>query len=219
MNQKVLIVANGKIASESRLREAFLKFAGYELLSEHFIVICADGGIRNARLLSLKINYLIGDFDSASTEEREALSKDIDMITIFDPDQNKTDTRLAVELALKLQAREIFIIGATGGRMDHCLSNILELKHLDNLDTARVIDEYSDIRYTRLPVELNGHIGETISIIPLSDVKALSYEGLMYPLHNADIPSGTSLICNKFSQAVARIDFKSGELLIIKAYD
>jgi len=219
MNQKILIIANGKIASESRLREAFLKFTGYELLSEGFITICADGGIRNAKLLSLDINYLIGDFDSASAEEREAFSSQREMVTIFDPDQNKTDTKLAVELALKLQASEVFIIGATGGRMDHCLSNILELKYLDKLDTARVVDEYSDIRYTKIPVELRGHVGETVSIIPLSDVKALSYEGLMYPLYKADISAGSSLICNKFSETFARINFKSGELLIIRAYD
>jgi thiamine pyrophosphokinase len=110
----------------------------------------------------------------------------------------------------------MYIIAATGGRMDHCLSNVLELKFINDKASVRLIDEYSEIRYSTKSLELNGEIGETLSIIPLSDIKELSYEGLKYPLDKADITAGTSLICNKFSENQARIIFKSGEILIIR---
>jgi thiamine pyrophosphokinase len=103
--------------------------------------------------------------------------------------------------------------------MDHCLSNILELKFINDKASVSLIDEYSEIKYSTKSLELRGEIGETLSIIPLSDIKELSYEGLEYPLYKADIRAGTSLICNKFSENQARISFKSGEILIIRAND
>ncbi|MFM7457321.1 MAG: thiamine diphosphokinase [bacterium] len=230
MQERFLIITNSKIQSPTALRSSFSKFTNLTLDNESFTIICADGGINNAAQLSLKADYLIGDFDSIDRELLEEIVKDstetksikaiIDNTEIiYDPDQSKTDTRLAVELALKLAAKEIYIIAATGGRMDHCLSNILELKFINNKASVSLIDEYSQIRYSTKSLELYGEIGETLSIIPLSDIKELSYEGLKYPLDKADIKAGTSLICNKFSENQAKISFESGEILIIRAHD
>jgi thiamine pyrophosphokinase len=231
MKKRFLIITNGKIQSSTALQSSFRKFTNFDLDNKSFTIICADGGIQNATQLSLKADYLIGDFDSIDEKllkeikkDRSALNAEIEDCEqspeiIYDPDQNKTDTRLAVELALKLAAEEIYIITATGGRMDHCLSNILELKFINDKASVSLIDEYSEISYSTKSLELRGEIGETLSIIPLSDIKELSYEGLKYPLDKVDITAGTSLICNKFSENQARVIFKSGEILIIRAHD
>jgi thiamine pyrophosphokinase len=231
MKKRFLIITNGKIQSPTVLQSSFREFTNSNLDNKSFTVICADGGIQNATQLSLKADYLIGDFESIYEKilkeikkDRSALNAEIEVYEqspeiIYDPDQSKTDTRLAVELALKLAAEEIYIIAATGGRMDHCLSNILELKFINDKASVSLIDEYSEIKYSTKSLELNGEIGETLSIIPLSDIKELSYEGLKYPLNKVDITAGTSLICNKFSENQARISFESGEILIIRAHD
>jgi thiamine pyrophosphokinase len=231
MKERFLIITNGKIQSPTALQSSFSKFTNFDLDNKSFTIICADGGIHNATQLSLKADYLIGDFDSIDEELLKEIKKDRSGLNteiedceqspeiIYDPDQNKTDTRLAIELALKLAAKEIYIIAATGGRMDHCLSNILELKFINDRASVSLIDEYSEIKYSTKSLELRGKIGETLSIIPLSDIKELSYEGLKYPLDKVDITAGTSLICNKFSENQARISFKSGEILIIRAHD
>jgi thiamine pyrophosphokinase len=231
MEKRFLIITNGKIQSLTALQSSFRKFTNCDLDNKSFTIICADGGIQNAAQLSLKADYLIGDFDSIDEKllkeikkDRSALNAEIEVCgqspeIIYDPDQSKTDTRLAVELALKLAAKEIHIITATGGRMDHCLSNILELKFINDKASVSLIDEYSEIKYSTKSLELRGEIGETLSIIPLNDIKELSYEGLKYPLDKADITAGTSLICNKFSENQAKISFKSGEILIIRAHD
>lgn len=231
MKERFLIITNGKIQSPTALRSSFSKFTNFDLDNKSFTIICADGGIHNATQLSLQADYLIGDFDSIDEKILKEIKKDRSVLNaeikdceqspeiIYDPDQSKTDTRLAVELALKLAAKEIYIIAATGGRMDHCLSNILELKFINDRASVGLIDEHSEIKYSTKSLELHGEIGETLSIIPLSDIKELSYEGLKYPLDNADITAGTSLICNKFSENQARISFKSGEILIIRAHD
>ena len=231
MKERFLIVTNSKIQSPTALRSSFRKFTNFNLDKKSFTIICADGGINNAAQLSLKADYLIGDFDSIDEELLKRVknnSTETGIVNgavienteiLYDPDQNKTDTRLAVELALKLAAEEIYIIAATGGRMDHCLSNILELKFINDKASVSLIDEYSEIKYSTKSIELRGEIGETLSIIPLSDIKELSYEGLKYPLNKADITAGTSLICNKFSENQAKISFESGEILIIRAHD
>jgi thiamine pyrophosphokinase len=231
MKKRFLIITNGRIQSHIGLQSSFHRFTNFILDNKSFTIICADGGIQNATQLSLKADYLIGDFDSIDREllkeavkdsaKTESINKAITDNTeiIYDPDQSKTDTRLAVELALKLAAEEIYIIAATGGRMDHCLSNILELKFINDKASVSLIDEYSAIKYSDKSIELNGETDETLSIIPLSDIKELSYHGLKYPLDKVNIPAGTSLICNKFSENQAKISFESGEILIIRAHE
>jgi thiamine pyrophosphokinase len=228
MEKRFLIIANGKIQSPTALQSSFRRFTNFDLDNKSFTIICADGGIQNATQLSLKADYLIGDFDSIDEKLLQEIKKDHSVLNpdikdyeqspeiIYDPDQNKTDTRLAVELALRLAAEEIYIITATGGRMDHCLSNILELKFINDKASVSLVDEYSEVKYSTKSLELHGEIGETLSIIPLSDIKELSYHGLKYPLNKADITAGTSLICNKFSENQAKISFASGEILIIR---
>ena len=138
---------------------------------------------------------------------------------ILDPDQNKTDTRIAIELAIKHEAEEIYLITATGGRLDHLLANILDLKIIPLGIKTKVVDEFSIVEYKNKSFTRLGRSGEVLSLIALSDIQELSLSGLKYTLQDKNIKAEEPLVCNKFTEEVARVDFKSGELLVIKAYD
>lgn len=248
MKNDFIVIANGQILSESRLREAFYKFTETELSNSNYTVICADGGWLNAKKLDLSIDYLIGDLDSIPPTLKQDLELRNKNITnpeatcefnfqeltendlpaanskkgtkiFYDPDQNKTDTRLALELAHKLQAKHVFLLAASGGRLDHLLSNIFELKYMHDYMDIKLIDEFTELTYINKSSDYTGEIGDVLSVMPISDVKSLSYEGLLYSLGQENIKAGTSLVSNKFSAKKARIFFESGELLVMRTYD
>ena len=68
----------------------------------------------------------IGDFDSTFPVTMKKLKDAVAEIRRFPPEKDYTDTQLAVKVALtEFQADQINLFGATGGRLDQLLSNLL----------------------------------------------------------------------------------------------
>ena len=111
-----------------------LIYAGGEIapanISEHpaegDLTIAADSGWHNAALLGVTPAVLLGDFDSIGTEDLPEAAE----ILQLPPEKDRTDTQLAVSLALSRGAAEIVIIGGLSGRLDHTLSNVSLLEAL-----------------------------------------------------------------------------------------
>ena len=216
---KFLIVSNGKLNNLSVLKRRVNEATNIDLHSDDFYVIACDGATTNLELLGLEANLLVGDFDSISETKLQEYKTKSKTEVLLDPDQSKTDTRIAIELALSKGAKEVIIITATGGRLDHLLANILDLKFIPKEVSVKLVDEFSIVEYIQESKKFKGNIGDTLSLIPLSPILGLSLSGLKYPLDSIDIQSGEALICNKFIEKEATIDLKSGEILVIRAYD
>ena len=92
------------------------------------LLIAADGGWNNAVTLGERPSVLLGDLDSLDGD----VPKDVELFRV-PAEKDLTDTQLAVELALQRGAREIVIIGGLSGRLDHTLSNLAILEHLNAL--------------------------------------------------------------------------------------
>ena len=75
------------------------------------LVISADAGYRNATLMGVHTNILIGDFDSLGH-----IPDDVDEVKQLPAEKDLTDTQIAVEIALEKGADEIVIVGSTSGR-------------------------------------------------------------------------------------------------------
>ena len=220
MKEKIfLIISNGQVLDESLLEKEFQSVSGRRFRDTFSGLIATDGAVTNLELLGLKADYLIGDFDSISEDDLIKYRENTDTELVHDPDQSKTDTQLAIELALKLGAEKIYILAATGGRLDHSLSNIFDLKMIPDSVEAYIINEHSSITLIRSSSTFSGKMGDTLSLIPIIDVVSLSLVGLMYKLEDKNVQSGKSLVCNKFSENEAKITFKTGEILVIRAHD
>ena len=97
-----------------------------ELLPEHAdIIIAADSGYQTAQKLGIKPDIAMGDFDSLTVKLPEGL----ETLRVA-CEKDVTDTMLACEYAKDSGCREITIIGGTGGRIDHSLSNVFYLEEL-----------------------------------------------------------------------------------------
>ncbi len=89
------------------------------------LTIAADSGYATAEKLGITPDITMGDFDSY----REALPTGMNVLRVA-CEKDVTDTMLACEYAKEHGCRYITILGGTGGRIDHSLSNVLYLEGL-----------------------------------------------------------------------------------------
>lgn len=186
------------------------------------ICIAADSGYKNAEKLGVKINILVGDFDSLDKSSLDGISKDTELIRV-PAEKDFTDTQLAVKIALERGAKGIVIIGGLGGRLDHTLSNLAILQRL-YADGVRAVmtDGHNRIRYIKSSSDLISRSKfKYISLIACDEkVKGVNIEGCKYPLKNATLSSlDQYAISNEILKNCAFISVKKGGIYIIESCD
>lgn len=207
---KVLVVTNGIINDLNHLDQ---------IIGNSDYVICADGAARYLTSLNIYPDLLVGDLDSINPNDLKQMRDRSVRIEKFPIDKDMTDTELAIEYALELNPIAITVVGALGLRWDHSLGNIMLLaKMIKTGVPCKIIDEKTEITIVDREIELEGNIGDTISLIPLANqVKKVTLEGLKYPLSNRNISFGSSLgISNVFASKHVKITVKEGLLLVVR---
>ncbi len=194
----------------------------YRLDRDYDCVIAVDGGIRHLERLGIKPAYWLGDMDSSSS-----LSVDKDFITDVKIEKlpvkkDMSDSDYAVSRALSLGAKDITMIGGIGSRFDHSLFNInLFFKLSKNGISSKILDGRQELYFLiaegkKVDFYLREREGETLSIVPFSDLRALSLDGFEYPLHSKDISRYSNLtLSNIIESNEALIRLKEGSALII----
>jgi thiamine pyrophosphokinase len=207
--QRIIIFANGQLPYLEKARL---------LLRPDDYIICADGGTRHALALGLKPHLVIGDMDSINKYEWQDLETSGVSVELFPQDKNETDLELAIHRALELDAEEVIIIGALGGRLDQTLGNIALLATPPgNSRNIRIDDGVEEIFFCRDQVQVHGRNGDIVSLIPWGNpVHGVQTEGLKWTLHSESLyPEKTRGISNEMVREVANIKISSGVLLIV----
>lgn len=162
--------------------------------------IAADGGVRFFLKNKIKPDILIGDFDSAPKLTKQ-FKEGIEIIE-YPVRKDKTDSQLAVELALERGAKTIDLVGALSvGEIDHTLSNILLLKLIKEKSrrkktkvTARILNRLTKIMLLEDETAvIEGKKDDYFSVIPLSGGAKIEYEGMSYPAPKGKLVVGDSL--------------------------
>jgi len=213
---KTLIVSGGN-SEEKLINEIYYR-------NNFDYIIASDKGLEALDKCKIKPNFIIGDFDSIN---KEILNKYIDDENIeireLNPEKDYTDTHMAIKFAIELKSTSVTILGATGTRIDHALSNINVLKELlDNKIEGKIIDNKNEIQLMNCKKILKRDIEyKYISLIPLTTrVEGVTLKGFKYPLDNACLNIGESLgVSNEQIEDIGLIDIKKGILILIKARD
>jgi len=207
--QRILIFANGELPDLNKAR----------LLPERDdYIICADGGTRHALALNLQPNLVIGDMDSLKEGQWQKLEKAGIPVELYPHDKNETDLELAILRAIELTPKEILVIAALGGRLDHILGNLALLSDIRlSAFNTRFDDGVEEIFFCREQVEVHGRSGDIISLIPWGrPVQGIQTEGLRWSLNRETLyPQKTRGISNEMLGKTASISIQSGLLLII----
>lgn len=185
------------------------------------LVIAVDGGLSYCSILGVEPDYLIGDFDSISDQERDAvkeLKKRIpDQVIELCVRKNDTDMLAALKLGLEKGYRSFLIYGGTGGRLDHTLANIQCLLFLKKkgavgylMDGNRMIFviKNEEVRFRK---EMEGYL----SLFTLGqEAVGVTIQGMKYPLDHYkmcnDYPIGIS---NEFIGEEGSVCVEDGELV------
>lgn len=200
-----LIVGNGDVSDELKKE-----------IPKNSYVICADGGIRHMEKLGLSPDIIIGDMDSAETEFEE------EKAIRYPVRKDFTDSEIAVNYALEHGFDEIIMLGFTGTRLDHTITNLFLLKKISEVKKKGVIiDKHNRIFYAEKKNIICGKRGEIVSIIPIGgDVYGITTKGLDYPLYDESLEFGKSRgVSNIMTGECCEITIKSGTALIIKSKD
>lgn len=92
------------------------------------VIIAADRGVEVLNAIGRAPDFLMGDFDSAGAETVAAYARDHEGRTeVFTPEKDFTDTEAAIYKALDVGAEDLWLLGMTGGRLDHFLGTLHNL--------------------------------------------------------------------------------------------
>lgn len=203
-----ILVANGQPSSSLRIRTA---------IAAANQVVSVDGGSRMLAALNVIPHQAVGDMDSTPPELLARYRQAGVALHLHPVRKDATDLELAMDLALDAGATAITILGATGGRLDHTLGNLLLLERCLNRNVMGcIMDDTQSVYLMASNLELCGQPGDTLSIIPVGgDVGGVTLTGLEYPLHNAPLPFASSQgLSNVFTGPKACIRIRSGRLLV-----
>jgi thiamine pyrophosphokinase len=188
-------------------------------LDEATHVIAADSGADRALVLGLRVDHLVGDFDSISPAAERALAEAGTPTTRLPAEKDATDLELAMAEARRHRPRRVIVVGGRGGRLDHELATLLLLAGPDPA-AAEVQARLGGARVTviRDRVELEGRPGELVSLLPVhGPARAVTTEGLQYPLRGEDLEAGSTRgVSNTFLGPTATVSLTGGVLLAVQ---
>lgn len=220
MSKKAVIVSGGEL--DEKLTLEILK------RQDTGCVIAVDRGLKFLYFHKIVPDYIVGDFDSVSPEivDYYRVQKNVP-VRAHNPVKDASDTELAIRHAMTLGSKELLILGATGGRLDHLWANIqsLMIPFKAGID-AKIIDRQNLVRIigggeTRL--KKSEAYGKYFSVFPIgNEIFGFNISGAKYPLKNHTLTSDNSLcvsneIAGDAMEAVIR--FPSGEVILMETRD
>lgn len=199
----IAIIANGEII-ESQLIKT--------ILSDVSVIIAADGGAVNCRILGIKPDYIIGDLDSVTPELRRHFSG---TKIINRPDQNYTDMQKAIRFALTLSPRRLKILSAFGKRADHTIGNMLIFQEYWESVPIEIYDNYGKMQILNAGKHvIKGETGKTVSILSMTQVTNLTLKGFRYTISNRNFNPSFIGVSNVYESENCQIEFDSGKLFL-----
>lgn len=221
--KRCLMITGGKLSLE--FAEKFLEGRSYEF------VIAADAGLASAGALGIRPDVAVGDFDTlGKTRLQEYRSAHSVPLDIHRPEKDETDTELAFLTAFRHGCTSMDILGATGGRLDHEISNIhLLAMGLRHGVSASIYDQQNRIYLLdaavcgRKKFRKEEMYGSYISFLPFTEsVKGITLTGFRYPLCDKDISvfeNPSLCVSNELAADEATLEFREGMLLCVESGD
>ena len=208
--EPALIIANGEACSTELLGQ---------LLEWSPFVVVLDGAIKRVLELGIKIDVLLGDFDSHEHAREQIAHMPIEIV--HTPDQNKTDLQKAIEFLIERKFEAVNILWATGRRADHTLTNITDIVRYKHLINIVMVDNYSRIiplknEFTKWYTQ-----GSILSLMPVGTVTGIKTSGLKYNLNDEDLQIGYRSGSSNESEidGFVTISYKTGDMLLMECND
>ena len=177
-------------------------------LARNSLVVAADAGADRLLKYNIVPDMIIGDLDSVSDKTVTRLEE----WTVANKDVQKTDLEKAMDYAFEKGAKEITVIGWSGGRIDHTLAALglvfdPRVKLVDDQFTIHCVDDAQTIQ---------GAESTLFSLIAMP-VARVSVKGARWNLEHEKLRIGGRGIHNEIGPSgKVMIECHSGNLLLIE---
>lgn len=220
MSKRSVIISGGEL--DEKLALSVLKE------KRERCVVGVDRGMEFLYAHHIMPDYIVGDFDSVRREVRDYYKNETQVpVREYNPVKDASDTEIAIRLAMTLGCKELIILGATGGRIDHLWANVqsLMIPFQAGID-AKILDCQNMITIigkgeTRL--RRGEAFGTFFSVFPLGEeVHGFSISGAKYPLRNHRLTFCNSLcVSNQIAEDSREvvISFPAGHVILMQTRD
>ena len=218
MGKNVVIICDGKFPKSAYPR--------YLVMSADF-TICCDGALVKYLRQSKSIfgqtrtpDVVIGDMDTLSASMQKKYSD----IIIKEDEQEHNDQTKAVRWALSNidDIGHIYIIGATGGRLDHTIGNaslLMEYTRMFDLDSKDIAIDMVTDEGTAFAVndttEFDCGVGRRVSIFSPDNTLQIRSRGLEYPTDEVVFDNWWKATLNKAVDDTVKLEFSHPSMALI----
>ena len=218
MEKTVVIICDGQFPKS--------EYPRYLIRSADFI-ICCDGALtkflRNSKSIFGKErtpDLVIGDMDTLSA----GMQKKYRDIIIKENEQEHNDQTKAVRWALTniKGVSRIYIMGATGNRLDHTIGNVsllMEYTRMFDLEGLGVNIEMVSDNGTAFAIsdttEIDCGIGRSVSIFTPDSTLNIKSAGLEYPTDGVVFDNWWKATLNKASYDTVRLTFSHKSIALV----
>ena len=194
------------------------QFSPFSVPEGGAFVIACDRGYDYARRCGITPDLVVSDFDSSQTAVEAGVP-----VRRLPTEKDDTDTMSALRFALEHGFREIHLVCALGGRLDHTLANLQtaadcalrgeRLWLCDALNRCTVLAPGA-YAFDRMP-------GRYLSLFACSErVAGLTLTGTLWSLLDADLTSRYPLgVSNEWTDDTAALSFREGLLTLVFSRD
>lgn len=205
-----LLVADGVIAWNSL----------FELLEWSPMVIALDGAARRLMEEGIKVDLVIGDFDTEQDmAQLQSIQPDVRMLKLEDQDCN--DLEKAMRFLVEDGHAACHILGASGNRTDHWLENLSACMKFNSKINWQWIGTHD--RMYPVPPTFKKYFekGSGLGLMPFPEVTALRATNLVWPVENLDLRLGyrTGSSNRVAETGWVEISYASGEVLLVEYWD
>lgn len=208
---RALIVLGGDAPGETLLARC---------ARESDLVIAADSGLAAFDASGVMPDLLVGDMDSVDPAVLSRYEGRVPQRRLS-PIKDDTDGVDAIDLAIARGAKEITLLGALGGRLDHALANVMLLVRSHRKGAhAQILTEAERIVRVCGEERLTNARGDTVSLLPLGEARGITISGFFYPLEDATLTSDYPLgVSNVVTAQEASVRVGQGELILFHRFD
>lgn len=196
------------------------------LVGNAALVIAADSGAHFLGRHGLVPGVLLGDFDSCDPPVVERFRAARAEVVRLQRDKDKTDTEVALDLALDRGFNQAVVLGALGGeRPEHSVANLSLLESYARLGLDVILASGGNCIFglggAGIPAArkrtFQGAEGDWVSLFPVTrEARGVTTEGLRFPLSGATLRRGSTLgTSNEMTSDEASVSLTEGFMLAV----
>ncbi len=176
-------------------------------------VLAADGGANHLARIGMRPQAVVGDLDSIRPSVRRWVGEER---MVLRPDQEFTDLHKTLAYAFDERgARQVTVLAATGGRLDHDLENLALLARWASRGALELRDERHHIVPVLARTEFTTISGQGISLMPVGRCERVWTKGLHWELSGEPLDLvGKTGVSNVAQGGRVEIRVDGGALLV-----